>query len=63
MNSKYHHVFLGQRIGPSNVVRSSGKRSSGKGLKAPCDLEKWKTSVLLCSMTKLNFLRREVIMW
>ena len=38
------------------------ERSREGGLKALCDLEKWKTSVFLCSITSLNcFKRRDII--
>jgi len=38
-----------------------GVKFSGGGLKTPCDLEKWNTSVFPCSTTSLNFIRREEI--
>ena len=38
----------------------SGVRLSGGGLNAPYNLLKWKFSVLECSTTRPNFLRRLV---
>jgi len=46
MNLRYFHVLLGQKTLPP-----SGVRSRGGGLNAPCDLLKWKISVLECSTT------------
>ena len=37
------------------------ERSSGGGLKAPCNLEKWNTLVFPYSTISLNFVRREEI--
>jgi len=41
-------------MGPPRAVRSK----EGE-LKILCDLEKWNTSVLSCSTTSLNLVRRE----
>ena len=49
MNSKYFYESLGWRVGPPMV-----ERSSGGGLKNPCDLLKWNISVFECSMIKPN---------
>jgi len=45
-------------MGPPKVVRSSSR-----GIKTLYDLEKWKTSIFPCSITRPNYLRREDIMW
>jgi len=51
---RYCHVVLGSSMGPPRTVRSKER-----GLKTSCNLEKWNTSVLLCSTTSLNLVRRE----
>jgi len=56
MKSRYLQIGLGSNMGPP-----SGVRSNDGGLNAPCDLEKWKTSVLPCSITRLNLVRRDKI--
>ena len=45
-----------------SIVPFTGLRSSGGGLIFFVDLEKWKTSDLLCSITRLNWLKREEMM-
>jgi len=54
MKPRYLQVYLGRSKGP--LIKD---RSSGGGLKAPRALEKWKTSVLPCSIMRPNFERRE----
>ena len=54
MKPRYFQVGLGSKIGSPRDMRSNGGR-----LKALYDLEKWKISVLLCFMTRLNFVRRD----
>ena len=43
-------------MGPPMAVRLRGG-----GLKAPCNLDKWNTSVFLCSTTRPNLMRRDNI--
>ena len=53
---KYCHVVLGSSIRPLRTVRFKER-----GLKTSWNLEKWNTSVLLCSTTSPNLVRREEI--
>ena len=53
---RYCYVVLGSSMGPPRTVRFKER-----GLKMPCDLEKWNTLVLPCSTTSPNLVRREEI--
>jgi len=44
MKPRYCQDVLGDKIGPPK-----GKKLRGGGLKIPCILKKWKTSVFECS--------------
>jgi len=54
---RYLQVSLGRSTGPP-----IGDKSSGGGLNALWALEKWKMSVLPCSIIRPNFERREDMM-
>ena len=53
MKSKYFQIFLRYKID-----LPMGERSKGEGLKAPYDLEKWKTSVFEYLVRRPNLGRR-----
>ena len=55
-NSRYHYVSLGLSIASSTDLRSSRGR-----LAFLVDLEKWKTSNLLCLITRPNWLKKDKI--
>ena len=55
INLRYHHISLGQRIGPPKILRSK------KRILNTCDLEKWKISVFLYLITSPNYSRRDEI--
>jgi len=57
MKPRYLQVSLGRSTGPS-----MGNKLSGGGLNALWALEKWKMLVLLCSIMRPNFKRREDMM-
>jgi len=54
MKPKYFYKFLGCKIEPP-----IGERLSSGELKGLDDLEKWNTSIFLCSNLRLNLSKRE----
>jgi len=56
MKPRYFHEFLRARVSPPK-----DDRSRERGLKGPCDLEKWNTSVFECSTMSPNLSKRLVI--
>jgi len=53
MKPRYLQISLGYKI-----RLLIGEKSRGGGLKALCNLEKWKTSVFKCSARRPNLERR-----